>query len=250
VTELHVHDWSPWGPSPLSETAGVPRRQRSCRGCDVYQDEPAPAGDQPAPKDAAMESAISAGLDAWHVACHAGETQLQGIRRVLAAAVPHIERAIRHRIADELRIQAEHEAPNAAEALTVDSPPPDDLLYDAWVVIANANGGDWQAAAADWREAAERWRDKYHETLRASAEPDWRSIAAQLAEAIRLTREYVGDDLLPAQPGWSWYDAMQRFEQAGGPPDAALGRCQAMLQCHRETGHEGGHEAHEENRDA
>jgi hypothetical protein len=30
------------------------------------------------------------------------------------------------------------------------------------------------------------------------------------------------------------------------PPDAALGRCQALLQCHRETGHAGGHEAREE----
>ncbi|SRR6266568_1776370 len=27
--------------------------------------------------------------------------------------------------------------------------------------------------------------------------------------------------------------------------DAALGRCQVMLQCHRETGHDGGHEARE-----
>jgi hypothetical protein len=26
------------------------------------------------------------------------------------------------------------------------------------------------------------------------------------------------------------------------PTDLALGRCQAMLQCHRETGHQGGHE--------
>jgi hypothetical protein len=34
------------------------------------------------------------------------------------------------------------------------------------------------------------------------------------------------------------------------PPDPAEGRCQAMVQCHRETGHGGGHEAHEENRDA
>jgi hypothetical protein len=30
------------------------------------------------------------------------------------------------------------------------------------------------------------------------------------------------------------------------PPDWALGRCQAVIQCHRETGHEGGHEAREE----
>jgi len=34
-----------------------------------------------------------------------------------------------------------------------------------------------------------------------------------------------------------------------GVPDSALGRCQALLQCHRETGHAGGHEAREENTD-
>jgi hypothetical protein len=33
-------------------------------------------------------------------------------------------------------------------------------------------------------------------------------------------------------------------------PDAALGRCPALLQCHREMGHAGGHEAREENTDA
>jgi hypothetical protein len=42
VTELHVHDWSPWGPSPLAVIAGVERRQRTCRGCDLTQDEPTP----------------------------------------------------------------------------------------------------------------------------------------------------------------------------------------------------------------
>jgi hypothetical protein len=38
------------------------------------------------------------------------------------------------------------------------------------------------------------------------------------------------------------------YEAAATPhaPDAALGRCQALIQCHRETGHEGRHEAREE----
>ena len=27
--------------------------------------------------------------------------------------------------------------------------------------------------------------------------------------AFRLTREYVGEDVLPAQPGWSWFDWTQ-----------------------------------------
>jgi hypothetical protein len=32
-------------------------------------------------------------------------------------------------------------------------------------------------------------------------------------------------------------------------PDPALGRCQALIQCHLETGHQGGHEAREESAD-
>jgi hypothetical protein len=33
---------------------------------------------------------------------------------------------------------------------------------------------------------------------------------ADLADAIRLTVEYLGLDVLPAQPGWSWYDALAK----------------------------------------
>jgi hypothetical protein len=36
----------------------------------------------------------------------------------------------------------------------------------------------------------------------------------ELAEALRLTREYVGEDLLPAVEGWSWYDALRRWAPA------------------------------------
>jgi hypothetical protein len=43
---------------------------------------------------------------------------------------------------------------------------------------------------------------------------DWRSIAGELVEAIRLTREYVGEESLPAVPGWSWFDATQHFDAA------------------------------------
>jgi hypothetical protein len=32
---------------------------------------------------------------------------------------------------------------------------------DAWVMIANVSGGDWDRQSADWRAAAERWRDTY-----------------------------------------------------------------------------------------
>jgi hypothetical protein len=35
----------------------------------------------------------------------------------------------------------------------------DDSLAAAWVVIANAGGGDWTRETTEWQEAAERWRD-------------------------------------------------------------------------------------------
>lgn len=40
--------------------------------------------------------------------------------------------------------------------------------------------------------------------------PDTGDAIAELAQAIRLTREYVGEELLPAVEGWSWYDALRR----------------------------------------
>lgn len=38
----------------------------------------------------------------------------------------------------------------------------DDLLYDAWTVIANARGWDDND---EWRAAAIRWRDRWHAYL-------------------------------------------------------------------------------------
>ena len=40
----------------------------------------------------------------------------------------------------------------------------DDLLYEAWAVIANA-GWDGADKSEGWQEAAVRWRDKWHAYL-------------------------------------------------------------------------------------
>lgn len=46
-------------------------------------------------------------------------------------------------------------------------------------------------------------------------EVDWRAIATQAVEALRLTREYVEPTVkLPAIEGWSWYDATVAFNNA------------------------------------
>jgi hypothetical protein len=44
----------------------------------------------------------------------------------------------------------------------------------------------------------------------------------QAREALRFTREYVGEDTLPAIEGWSWYDAtvaIDRYLAARSPQD-------------------------------
>ena len=35
-------------------------------------------------------------------------------------------------------------------------------LEDAWLIIANAHGGDWNKETQDWQAAAEKWRDKFY----------------------------------------------------------------------------------------
>jgi hypothetical protein len=113
TSELHVHDWTPWTPSPLSETAGVERRQRTCRGCQLYQDEPTPAAPFGPVPDSAIE-AVAVRLYTEHCLemgfepCWAKEASgyrekwLGQAADLVVVAVPHIERAIRDRIADEL----------------------------------------------------------------------------------------------------------------------------------------------------
>lgn len=42
----------------------------------------------------------------------------------------------------------------------------------------------------------------------------WAEVARDLATALRLTQEYVGDKVLPNLPGWSHFDARKRYEIA------------------------------------
>jgi hypothetical protein len=45
----------------------------------------------------------------------------------------------------------------------------EELLEMAWVIIANANDGNWDRAATSWVKAAEKWRDDYHNILKIGA---------------------------------------------------------------------------------
>jgi hypothetical protein len=50
-----------------------------------------------------------------------------------------------------------------------------------------------------------------------TAQPPTASMEALVAEgieAVRLTREYVGEEVLPEIEGWSWYDWTQKAKAA------------------------------------
>lgn len=51
------------------------------------------------------------------------------------------------------------------------TPTAEDLMYQAWAVIANVSEGDWTQQDPRWVAAAERWRDQWHATLPRSETP-------------------------------------------------------------------------------
>jgi len=105
TSELHVHDWSPWGPSPLSESLGIERHRRMCFSCQLYQDEPTPDVPSGPVPETAIEAAARADWEngsppayrgTWETVGEEVRESYRAVNRVaLAAAVPHIERAIR-----------------------------------------------------------------------------------------------------------------------------------------------------------
>lgn len=36
----------------------------------------------------------------------------------------------------------------------------------------------------------------------------------ELTEALRLTVEYVGNEVLPAREGWTWFDVLKKYRPA------------------------------------
>jgi len=108
TSELHVHDWTPW--HPLAVIEGVQWRRRICPGCASTQDEPVPAvlfGPVP---ESAIEAAARAQFedqspynwDDAHLSEDIRETWRRDAAVGVAAAVPHIERAIRDKISGEI----------------------------------------------------------------------------------------------------------------------------------------------------
>jgi hypothetical protein len=55
---------------------------------------------------------------------------------------------------------------------------------------------------------------KHEKKAEASAVSEGDEAVYELAVALRCTVEYIGNDLLPAQEGWAWYDALRKYEPA------------------------------------
>lgn len=72
-----------------------------------------------------------------------------------------------------------------------------------------ARADAWNGNAPDWFPEPPEFLELWQQALEATAEPDWRAHAEMLAQALRLTQEYVGDAILPPQEGWSWFDALR-----------------------------------------
>jgi len=92
---------------------------------------------------------------------------------------------------------------------------------------------------------------------------DMSALGSAVALASRFTWDHPGDFNLITSAGTAATQTIKHLHvhyvprhegdglalpwtgQRTEPPDPALGRCPVMLQCHRETGHAGGHEARE-----
>ncbi len=79
-----------------------------------------------------------------------------------------------------------------------------DLLYGAWVLVANAGGGDWATLDPVWRRAAEQWRDQFDTALQDVPLTDkGRGLAAAVntyAEAVTQAGE--NPDPVPGLGEW------------------------------------------------
>ena len=69
--------------------------------------------------------------------------------------------------------------------------------------------GEYTPNDYEWNDMLLAW----HASL-AAERARWVKVAEQVIEEIRMTREYVGEHVLPNLPGWSHYEATQRLRAA------------------------------------
>ncbi len=54
------------------------------------------------------------------------------------------------------------------------------------------------------------------EDKRNNEEDSWRKIADELATALEITQAHVGPELLPADNGYAWFDAINHYNEKAG----------------------------------
>lgn len=64
--------------------------------------------------------------------------------------------------------EVEQAAQSVIDGFDADHPTAEELCQRAWVLIANAQGGNWEQAPRDWQQAAMAWRDEYFDLLNRS----------------------------------------------------------------------------------
>ena len=70
--------------------------------------------------------------------------------------------------------------------------------------------GDLRAELMDVLSVASAWVDALDRGAPRHTVSSSNDAVADLVEALRLTVEYVGLEVLPPLAGWSWFDALQR----------------------------------------
>jgi hypothetical protein len=78
----------------------------------------------------------------------------------------------------------------------------EEAINAAWVIVANAYGGDWTQASAEWKKAAEAWRDTYYnppaEAILKAVEQAEKGAKPQdqIYMLITFKHGFVGNDVL------------------------------------------------------
>lgn len=87
----------------------------------------------------------------------------------------------------------------------------DNELKKQWEVIESYLLGEFNAS----RYPVPPFQlNRMHDFIEALPETSFEEIVSEGIEAVRLTREYVGEEVLPEIEGWSWYDWIQKAEAA------------------------------------
>lgn len=143
---------------------------------------------------------------------------------------------------DEVTIDPDNEVPADLRGEVADSIWTGRRVHDTFAAGEPAH--KWVIAGCEVPEAAYRRHIEMGERMEQSVR--------LLREAIRLTREYVGESVLPALPGWAWFDVVgqtggyEGFGGCGAVLDPALwgrtsGAAGGLRYCNLPAGHAGDH---------